>query len=186
MSYSRSALGPTPSSGPERNPGRRRHAQEETPLQPRSIDPPHLAEELDRLIEETCDSKLADKAEDARDKIDEAAEKLAKDPPDRQATAGGIEGAIGDLAAAVDDGCFEPEHGVGIMDDLLGVSRELAVEALDVASDRGKRDEIHEAEKFLAKGDSARRQGRRGSLDAFKDAAKWYKDALAKSESAMG
>ena len=147
----------------------------------------HLADELDRLIEESCDARLADKAEDARDKIDDAAEKLAKDPPDRQATAGGIEGAIGDLAAAVGDGCFEPEHGAGIMDDLLGVSRELAIEALDFADrDRGKRDEIREAEELLAKGNSARRHGRRGSLAAFKDAAKWYKDALAKAESAMG
>jgi hypothetical protein len=143
--------------------------------------------ELEHATRESCDPKLADKAEDAVAKLESAADELTKNPPDSQAAAGGIEGAVGDLEAAVADECLDVETGVGLMDDLAGVTRRLATRSLDVAEERGgKRGEIRDAVRALDEGDRERDRGRRGDLAAFKRAAAKYKDALAKGESARG
>jgi hypothetical protein len=141
--------------------------------------------ELEDTIHRSCDPDLADKAEDAMTKLEDAGQELAKRPPDDQAAAGNLEGAIGDLEAAVKDKCFDPVTGIGVMDDLAAISRQLATRSLDAAfSYGGKRDEIHQARNDLARGDALRASGRRGRLDAFKQAANKYKDALSKAQSA--
>ena len=142
--------------------------------------------DLEDLIDESRDRELADKAEDVVSKLEDAAQKLSKDPADYPAAAGNIEGAIGDLEAAVKDRLLDGSSGIGLMDDLVGISRGLATSALAAArSGRGKRDEVREARSHLARGDTLRASGRRGSIGAFKRAASRYKDALAKAESAL-
>ena len=142
--------------------------------------------ELEDTIHRSCDPDHADKAEDAMAKLENAGRELAKHPPDDQAAAGSLEGAIGDLEASVRDKCFDPATGIGVMDDLAEISRQLATSTLDAAYGyRGKRDEIHDAQDALARGDALRASGRRGNLGAFKQAANKYKDALSKAESAI-
>lgn len=142
--------------------------------------------ELEDTMHRTCDPDLADKAEDAIAKLESAGQELAKQQPDDQAAAGHLEGAIGDLEAAVKDKCFDPATGIGVMDDLAAISRQLATRALDATfSYGGKRDELRQARNELARGDALRAAGRRGRLDDFKQAAAKYKDALSKAQGAI-
>ena len=145
--------------------------------------------ELEETMHRSCDPDAADKAEDAIAKLETAGRELAKRPPDDQAAAGNLEGAIGDLEAAVYDKCFDPETGIGVMDDLTAIARDLALGALDAAHDYGRRrddfDELQDARRALSRGDALRDAGRRGRLEAFKQAVGSYKDALSKAESAL-
>jgi len=90
---------------------------------------------------------------------------LAKTPPDNQAALGNLEGAVGEIEAAVDDG-MDPVQGAQIMDDMAEIARLMAVEAIDDAIARGG-----DAQQSLAAGDALRAAGD-------------YKDALAKAEGA--
>lgn len=153
-------------------------------------DPQRAIEEviydLEDLVDQSRDRKLADKAEDVVSKLEDAAQELSKNPADYPAAAGNIEGAIGDLEAVVKDRLLDTSSGIGLMDDLVTISRGLATRALaEARTGRGKRDEMREARNQLARGDTLRASGRRGSIGAFKRAASRYKDALAKAESAI-
>ena len=142
--------------------------------------------DLEDLIDESRDRKLADKAEDVVSKLEDAAQELSKDPADYPAAAGNIEGAIGDLEAAVKDRLLDGGSGIGLMDDLVTISRGLATSTLAEARSRGaNRQDIREARNHLSRGDALRASGRRGTIGAFKRAAARYKDALAKAESAI-
>lgn len=142
--------------------------------------------ELEDAIERSCGGELADKAEDALDKLEAARRELDERPADEQAVAGNLEGAIGDLEAAVEDGCFDTPTGIALMDDLAAVSRYLASRTLRQALRHGgKRDEIRAARQDLARGDALRGSGRRGRLVAFKQAVNEYRGAQSKAESAM-
>ncbi len=121
----------------------------------------------------------ADMADDAIAKIETAKDELVKDPPDNQAAAGNIEGAIGDIQAAVDSGDLAAATGNPLMDQLADIARQLAQDAIDEAiANSGDPDKISEAEASLAKGDAHR------TLDDYKDAVNKYKDALSKAEGA--
>ena len=153
-------------------------------------DPQRAIEEviydLEDLVDQSRDRKLADKAEDVVSKLEDAAQELSKDPADYPAAAGNIEGAIGDLEAAVKDRLLDSSAGIGLMDDLVTISRDLATSTLAQARSRGaNRNDIREARNHLARGDALRASGRRGSIGAFKRAAARYKDALGKAESAI-
>jgi len=120
----------------------------------------------------------ADMADDAIAKLETAKDELVKDPPDNQAAAGNIEGAIGDIQAAVDSGELGESEGNDLMDQLAGVAKQLASEAIDKAIDAGGDSEkISDAEQLRIDGDALRASG------AYKDAASKYKDAVAKAES---
>ena len=125
------------------------------------------------------DNPLADKVEDAKAYLETALAELVKTPPDNQAAVANLEGAVGDLEAAVSDGLLDPTQGTDLMDQLAGAARKLAVDALNQAiAQGGDPDSISDAEQALAEGDALR------ALGAFKDAVNAYKDALAKAESA--
>ena len=142
--------------------------------------------ELERVVHRSCSSELADKAEDVDAKLEAAGQELDASSPDEQAAAGALEGAIGDLAALVEKDCFAAPTGIALMDDLAGISRSLASEALRWARRHGdKDDEIDAARHALARGDTLRTSGRRGRLEAFKEAASAYREALSKAESAI-
>lgn len=122
-------------------------------------------------------SPLADKIEDALAKSGTALEELYKIPPDNQAAAGNIEGAVGDLEAAVKDGLFDATQGIQLMDDLSLIVRELAECDISQANDAGgDSSKIAEAQEKLEEGDSLRDGG------AYKDAVSKYKDALSIAE----
>ncbi len=121
---------------------------------------------------------LADKVQDAQAKARIAFDELCKTPPDNQAAAGNIEGAVGDLDAAISQG-LDPAEAIRLMVNLAGVARQLAEEAIDEAIARGGDPvKIQEAQDALAGGDALRLG------QAFKDAAAQYKDAIAKAEGA--
>ncbi len=97
--------------------------------------------------------------------------------PKIQAAVGAMEGAVGDLEAAVKDGLLVTAAGNDLMDRFAGVARQLATDALDEANARpSDPTKIAEAQDALAEGDTLR------AAEAFKDAVSKYKDAVAIAE----
>jgi len=138
------------------------------------------SDDIEDIIAANPDTSLADKLEDANAKVKTAQLELDKTPPDNQAAAGNIEGAIGDIEAAAKDGLLDPAQGSQLMDDLAGIARQLASDAIDAATAGGGDPvKILDSEQSLSDGDSLR------ALGQFKDAVNKYKDALAKAESAL-
>jgi hypothetical protein len=125
-------------------------------------------------------SDLADKIQDVRQGTEVAYfERCVKSPPDRQAAAGNLEGAVGDMMDAVEDGLISSAEGNAFMLRLLAVSRAMAGEAIDAARARGGRPgHIRRAEEHVAAGDAFRDAGH------FEDAAEEYTDAISRAEGA--
>ena len=125
---------------------------------------------------------LADKIEDVLEKTETAYEELNKEPPDYQAVLGNLEGAVGDLEAAVKDGLLDPDVGKKHMDLCTRIARQLAMNAINEAEAcEGDEAIIDEAWAYLEEGDDLRGE----DPPKFKDAINKYKDALAKAESAL-
>jgi parallel beta-helix repeat protein len=145
----------------------------------------NLIKELNEIIENNPGTPLADKIEDARDKVVCALEELEKSPPDNQAVVGNLEGAVGDIEAAVKDDLLDLADGIYLIDQAVRVARQLAVNAIMDAIERGgDPDSITEAQGYLDEGDVLRASGLSGNIQDFKEAVNKYKDALAKAESA--
>ncbi len=139
-----------------------------------------MIDELNSIIDANPGTPLADKVEDAVTKLQTALQELSESPPDNQATMGTLEGAVGDLEAAVQDGLLDSGQGNQLMGQLTEIARVLAVEAIDEAiAQGGDAGEIGDAQQAVAEGDTLRASG------AFKDAVNQYKDALAKAEGAL-
>ena len=135
-----------------------------------------LSEALDAVVAAQAGSPIADKVEDAASKLDSALAELSKTPPDRQAAAAAIEGAAGDLEAAVSSGL---QVSSARIDAVVGVGRLLAETAIAEARARGANpSKIAEAEAARDEGDARRAAG------AFKDAGARFKDSVAKAEGA--
>ena len=93
---------------------------------------------------------------------------------------GNLEGAVGELEAAVKDGYLDADTGTALMDSLVGVARQLALNALNYAIDHGgDQGDIDEAYDCLDEGDDLWASG------DYKDAVNKYKDALSKAEGAV-
>ena len=138
-----------------------------------------IINDLIDLVVSNPGTPLADKVEDAAAQAQSALDELNKTPPDNQAALGNLEGAVGDLEAAVNEG-LDAAQGAGLMDDLAGVARQLAAEALAQAiALGGDPDVIADAKESFDEGDALRASG------AFKGAVSEYKDALAKAESVL-
>jgi len=144
--------------------------------------PEQAIQQVNDALSDIADSNpgtpLADKIEDVMDKLLTALVEL--DIPDNQAAVGNIEGAVGELKVAVNDGLLNAEQGTQFMDDLSASAKQLANTALDQAiAQGGDPDVINDAEQLLLEGD-----GHRADED-FLDAVSKYKDALAKAESVL-
>ena len=138
-----------------------------------------ILSELQAIVDSNAGTLLADKVEDAVANLETAVAELAKTPPDNQAAVGNIEGAVGDLEVAVNLGLLDPSEGTAIMNQLAGVARQLAAQAIaDAVAQGGDPVVINDAQQSLAAGDGLRSSG------LFKDAVNQYKDALANAESA--
>ena len=141
---------------------------------------------LQEIIDSNPGSELADKVEDALAGVQSASMELAKTPPDNQAAVGNIEGAVGDLQAVIDAGLLDPELGTLLMDQLSGITRQLALIAINQAiGQAGDPDKIAEFEQALAKGDSLRMSAAFEDCGCYKDTVNEYKDALATAESLL-
>ena len=121
---------------------------------------------------------VADKVEDVLANVQTAFYEHTKMPPDNQAAAGAIEGAVGDLDVALGEG-FDAARATQLMDSLAACALQLAQEAIDEAIARGGDPvKIQQAQGALASGDVLR------FADGFKDAVALYKDAISKAEGA--
>jgi len=139
----------------------------------------NVSVDLEEIISANPDSAVADKAQGASDSLETALEELNKDPPDNQAAVGNIEGAIGDIEAAINEG-LDPVVANELMDNLAGIAKQLAEDAIDQADAAGGDSvKIEEAEASRDEGNDLRASG------DYKDAVNKYKDALAKAESAL-
>jgi len=140
-----------------------------------------ISVDLETIINANPGTPLADKLEDANALVENALVELNKMPPDNQAAMGSLEGAVGDIQAAVDAGDLDAVTGNDLMDQITEIARQIAEDAIDNAINTPGSDpvEIVDAQQFLADGDSLRT----GSL--FKDAVTKYKVALTKAESAL-
>ncbi len=136
-----------------------------------------VIEELQAVIDSNLGTDLADMLEDTPGDLEQAIVEL--DKPDKQAAVGIIEGVVGKIHDAIDKG-LDPAEARELMDQLAGVARHLAVDAIDYAIDNGgDSGEINDAQNYLAEGDALR------GWEEFKDAVNKYKDALAKAEGAV-
>jgi len=146
-----------------------------------------VIDELNSIVSENPGTSLADKVEDVLATTQNALFELNKTPPNSGAAAGlgSIEGAIGSLEDAIKDEGLDPVQGEQLINQLLDISRQIAVNAIDTAvntpgSDAGK---ISSANAALANGDSLRTPPT--SFGDFKDAAAEYKVAIAEAEGAL-
>ena len=98
--------------------------------------------------------EIEDKIEDVQDKVQTALNELSKEPPDAQAALGNIEGAVGELEAAVLDGVLDAGTGTQLANQLAEWARQLAEEALDKAMTGGDPTVIAEANQALLEGDA--------------------------------
>ena len=138
-----------------------------------------VAAALEAIVAANPGTRLADKVEDALAEVEVALAKLSQTPPDRAGSLGAIEGAAGDLEAAVKARLLGSAQGTELLDRLAHAARLLAVEAIGEARARGgSARKIASAEQALARGDTRRASGR------FKQAVAAYKDAVAKAEGA--
>jgi len=117
----------------------------------------------------------ADMADDAIAKLETAKDELNKDTPDSQAAAGNIEGAIGDIEAAINEG-LDPIVGAELMGALVDVVKQMADDAIDDAIARGA--DVATANNKFSEGVTAE------GVEDFKTAASKYKDTLAAAEGA--
>ena len=139
-----------------------------------------VIDELQNIIDSDPGKEVVDKVEDALATVETALDERNKVPPDHQAEAGNIEGAVGDLEAAVGSGLLAFTPGTDLMDDLAAIAREIAAEAVAEAIAQGGNPEvIAAAQQALDDGDTLRDSG------AFKDAVSQYRDALAKAENVL-
>ena len=139
-----------------------------------------INKKLQDIVNANPGTPLADKVADASAKTQTALDELNKTPPDNQAALGNIEGAVGDLEAAIGlDPAQDPIH-KDAMDQLARIARQVAVDVIDKAVAQGADPVvISDAQQALADGDAKRASG------DFKDAVSQYKDALAKTESVL-
>jgi hypothetical protein len=127
-------------------------------------------DEIDAMI--AADPSHADKLEDVRAKLETAVAELRKTPPARQAALGAIEGAVGEIESAVSSGDLTAAQGASLTDRITGAARQLAVDAIDEARDRGgNAAKIAEAERALADGDALRAGAPKAAVNKYKDAA---------------
>ena len=146
-----------------------------------------VIDDLTSIMSANPGTPLADKVEDALATTQNALSELTKISPDPTAAAslGSIESAIGSLEDAIKDSGLGQDQGENLINKLLDASRQLATEAITLATDTPGSDEgkISSANTALANGDSLREDPT--SFGDFKDAAAEYKVAIADAESAL-
>lgn len=142
--------------------------------------------QLQGIVDDSLGTPQADKVEDTLAKAQTAVDELAKTPPDNQAALGAIEGAVGDLIAAVNDNALDSAVGIDLMDQLAGIARQLAQDALDAATACDPTNpDLVVAQASMNDGDTLRASGLAGTILDFKDAVNAYKDALTKAEGVL-
>lgn len=124
-----------------------------------------LINDLQAIVDNNPNTDLSDKVEDAVAKAWTSVDELIKTPVDAEAPVGNIEGAVGDLEAAVVDGLLDAEKGANLMDQFVGIARQLADFTISQAvALGGDPSVIAEAQQYLDESDTLRQ------TENFKDA----------------
>ena len=89
------------------------------------VTPASVAEDLQNIVDNNSGTPLADKVEDALQAMQAASDEFANTSPDNQAAVGNLEGAEGDLEAAVSDGVLDQGQGTALMDQIAAIARQL-------------------------------------------------------------
>ena len=142
-------------------------------------------DELQDIIDANPESGLADNLEDCIGSIETAITELEKSPPDNQAAAGNIEGVTGCLEDAIKDNDLDSVTGTQLINEILDVSRQIAVDAINIAENTPGSDssKIDSANTALDNGDTLRILPT--EFGDHKDAAAAYKTAIAEAEGAL-
>ena len=114
-----------------------------------------MLDDLQGIIDANPGSDLADKVENALDKAVQVSDELDKSPPDREAAIGILEGAVGDLEAALDSGLFSSsQEGIDLLDALVNIARRMTTAAIAEATNNGgDPNDLLEAQQSLNEGD---------------------------------
>jgi hypothetical protein len=117
-----------------------------------------------------------DKVEDALYSTKIVLRKVSRTPPRNVGALGTLEGAVGDLEAAYDDGaCSDPGELSELLDDLVNSARAMAMQIIaEAISNGGSNGDIRDAQKAFSEGEAFRAAGK------HKDAVAKYKDAVSK------
>lgn len=135
---------------------------------------------LQEIIDDTPNTDVAEKAEDAYYNLLIVSAELNYPSPDIQAAFRNVEESAGDWAGIVNDGFLDVKVGTQLIESLTYVAKLLAMEAIDRAMDTGSDlDLINEAQYELNEGNRLKASG------LYVDARSRYKDALTKAEASM-
>ena len=136
-----------------------------------------VASDLQAIVTANPGTPLANKAEDARAKVEAARQQLAQNPDYRTGPLGELKDAVGALAGAVEGGLLSAAQGNGLMDRITNAGRLLAETAIAAAVARGANpQDIAQAEQALAAGDDQRAAGQ------YQDAVVQYETASKHAE----
>ena len=134
--------------------------------------------ELSEILNANQGTALGDNIEDVINNMSQFSSKM--EAGDKQGAVGAIEGAVGGLQAAVDAGLLDAVEGKRLMNNLVEIARQLAVDAINYAMNSGgDSGAINNAQQHLADADALR------ASEGFTDAASQYRNALATGESAV-
>jgi hypothetical protein len=134
--------------------------------------------ELSEILNANQGTALGDNIEDVIGYISQYSSNM--EAGDKQGAAGAIEGAVINLQAAVDAGLLDTVQGRQLMDSLVEIARQLAVDAINYAMNSGgDSSQINNAQQQLAQADALR------ASEGFTDAASQYRNALATGEDAV-
>ena len=112
-------------------------------------------------------------------KTQEAQAAIAAQNMQRATGLGALEGAVGDIQAAVNDSLLAPATGNNLMQQLSGIARQLALDEIEEAQARGGNPTvIQDAQSYFNQAEQLRSTG------VYKDAVGKYKDAIVKADSA--
>ena len=132
------------------------------------------------VADPSTDPDLADRVQDAIAELQDALDELNETPPDNADAVGSIGNSVEELQDAIDEG-LDPTQATQLMDQLAGIARQIAVDAIDQAASTpgSDPDAIQEAQDLLAEGDTLRVAG------AFEDAVEIFEEAVDEAEDAL-
>jgi hypothetical protein len=133
----------------------------------------------------TAPSQSTRSLENAIDSLENAVVALSMTPLDTQTATLNLDAANRELEMAANKG-LPTATSIALMDDVVGVSRLLATDAIAIATaGSGSPLKISQAQTLLAQGDTLRSSAKGGSIRDFRPAGRKYGDSTARAESAL-
>ncbi len=124
--------------------------------------------------------------DNARNTLKTAKDEVKANPPDTIAGFGNMEGAAGDISAAIDVPELNQSVGIELLNFLTSIAHDTAQDTIDWATaGGGNPTDITTANTHMATGDTHRTVGLGGDHIKFKDAIASYKNAVSKANDAL-